>query len=99
MYVQNNDVTYFDSFGVEHIPKEIKIFIGRPSSSALHSKNIKTNIFTIQAYDSIKCGYFCIAFIDFMLAGKTLTEFTNLFSPNNLKKNDNIILNYFMSNV
>ena len=97
--VQNNDVTYFDSFGVEHIPKEIKIFIGRPSSSALHSKNIKTNIFTIQAYDSIKCGYFCIAFIDFMLAGKTLTEFTNLFSPNNFKKNDDIILNYFMSNI
>ena len=44
-------------------------------------------------------GYCCTGFIDFMLAGKTLTEFTNLFSPNNLKKNDNIILNYFMSNV
>ena len=40
------------------------------------------------------CGYFCIGFIDFMLAGKTLTDFTNLFSPNNFKKND-IILNYF----
>ena len=77
LYVQNN-VTYFDSFGVEHIPKEIKTFIG--------NKNIKTNIFRIQAYDSIMCGYFCIGFIDFMLAGKTLTDFTNLFSPNNLKK-------------
>ena len=77
LYVQNN-VTYFDSFGVEHIPKEIKTFIG--------NKNIKTNIFRIQAYDSIMCGYFCIGFIDFMLAGKTLTEFTNLFSPNNFKK-------------
>ena len=42
-------------------------------------------------------GYFCIGFIDFMLAEKT-TEFTNLFSPNNFKKND-IILNYFMSNI
>ena len=62
MYVLNNDVTYFDSFGVEHIPKEIKTFIS--------NKNIKTNIFRIQAYDSIMCGYFCIAFIDFMLAGK-----------------------------
>ena len=41
------------------------------------------------------CGYFCIGFIDFMLAGKTLTELTNLFSPNN----DYIILNYFMNNV
>ena len=91
LYVQNNDVTYFDSFGVEHIPKEIKTFIG--------NKNIKTNIFRIQAYDSIMCGYFCIGFIDFMLAGKTLTEFTNPFLPNNFKKNDDIILNYFMTNV
>ena len=40
------------------------------------------------------CGYFCIGFIDFMLAGKTLTEYTNLFSPNNFKKNDDIILSY-----
>ena len=40
-------------------------------------------------------GYFYIGFIDFMFKGKTLTEFTNLFSPNNFKKNDNIILSYF----
>ena len=66
-----NSVTYFDLFGVEHVPNEIKKFIG--------NKNIKTNIFKIQAYDSIMCGYFCIGFIDFMLAGKTLTEFRNLF--------------------
>ena len=45
------------------------------------------------------CGYFCIGFIDFMFSGKNLTEFTNLFSPNNFKKNDDIILNYFMSNI
>ena len=89
----NNSVIYFNSFGVEHIPKEIKTFINRPSSSALHNKNIKTNIFRIQAYDSIMSGYFCIGFIDFMFAGKTLSEYTNLFSPNNLKKNDDIILN------
>ena len=90
--VNNNNVTYFDSFGVEHIPKEIKAFIDL-------SLLLITNIFRIQAYDSIMCGYFCIGFIDFMLAGKTLTEYTNLFSPNNFKKNDDIILNYFMSNV
>ena len=78
MYVQNNGVTYFGSFGVEHIPKEIKTFIS--------NKNIKTSIFRIQAYDSIMCVYFCIGFIDFMLAGKTLTDFTNLFSPNNFTK-------------
>ena len=88
--MNDNDVTYFDSFGVEHIPKEIKTFI--------NNKNIKTNIFRIQAYDSIMCGYFCIGFIDFMLKGKTLTEFTNLFSSNKFKKNDDIILKYFMNN-
>ena len=49
--VCNDNVTYFDSFGVNHIPKEIKTFINRPSSSALHNKNIKTNIFRIQAHD------------------------------------------------
>ena len=91
LYVHNDDVTYFDSFGVEHIPEEIKTFI--------NNKNITTNIFRIQSYDSIMCGYFCIGFSDFMLAGKTLTEFTNLFSPNNFKKNDDIILNYFMNNI
>ena len=68
------NVTSFDSFGVEHIPIEIKTFINRPSSSASQNKNIKTNIFRIQAYDSIMCGYFCIGFINFMFKGKTLTE-------------------------
>ena len=66
----DNNVNYFDSFAVEHIPKEIKVFINRPLPSAMHNKNIITNIFRIQAYDSIMCGYFCIGFIDFMLAGK-----------------------------
>ena len=65
---------------------------------ALHNKNIITNVLRIQAYDSIMCGYFCIGFIDFVLKGKTLTEYPNLFSPNDFKKNDDIILNYFMSN-
>ena len=85
--MNNNDVTYFDSFGVEHILKEIKTFI--------NNKNIKTNIFRIQAYDSVMCGYFCIGFINFMFKRKTLTEYTNLFSPNNFEKNDGIILSYF----
>ena len=74
--LNNNNVTYFDSFGVEHIPKEIKEFIHC-------SLSITANIFRIQARDLIMCGYFCIGFIDFMLAGKILTVFTNLFSLNN----------------
>ena len=91
LYAHNNYVTYFDSFGVEHILKEIKTFIG--------NKNIKTKFFKIQVYNSIMCEYFCIGFIDFMLKGKTLSEYKNLFSPNNFKRNDDIILNYFMSSI
>ena len=41
------------------------------------------------------CGYFCIGFIDFMLKGKILLEYTNLLSPNHYEKNDKIILKYF----
>ena len=88
----NNNVAYFDSFSIVHIPKEIKAFIDR-------SLSVTTNIFRRQAYDSIMCGYFCIGFICFMLKGKTLTEYTNLFSPSNFKKNDDMILNYFISNI
>ena len=78
LYVRNNDVLYFDSFGVEHIPKEIKKII--------KNRSIKISIFRIQAYDSIMCRYFCIGFIDFMLKVKTLTDFTNLFSQITFKK-------------
>ena len=87
--VNNKTVTYFDSFEIEHIPSEIKKFI--------NDKNIITNIFRIQAYDSVMCGYFSIGFINYMFKGKSLTDFTNLFSPYNFKKNDDIILNYFLN--
>ena len=89
MYALNNNVTYFDSFGVEHIPKEIIIFIDKSI--------VLANIFRIQAHDSLMWGYFCIGFIDCTLVGKTLTDFTNLFASNNFKKNDGIILKYFMT--
>ena len=87
LHAKNNEVIYFDSFGVEHVPKEIKRFIGH--------KDIKTNIFRIEAYKSIMCGYFCIGFIDFMFANKPLIDFTSLFSPYDFEKNDKIILKYF----
>ena len=87
LYVNNKIVTYFDSFGVEHIPKEIMKFINH--------KEIITNIYRIQAYDSIMRGYFCIKFMNFMFNGKSLTDYTNLFSPNDFNKNDDIILKYF----
>ena len=90
LWVNNNDVIYFDSFGVEHIPKEIIKFF--------ENRNIKINIFMIQAYDSIMCGYFCIGFIGFMFKGKSLTDYTDLFSANDFKKNDDTILKFFMNN-
>ena len=91
LYANNKTVTYFDSFGVEYISKEITKFIG--------NKNIITNIFRIQAYDSIMCGYFCIGFINFLFNGYSLADFTNIFSPNDFRKNDDIILNYFLANL
>ena len=88
--MNNNNATYFDSFRVEHIPTEIKEFA--------KNKNITANIFRVQAYDSVSCGCFCIGFTNFMFKGKTSTEYTNLFSPNNFKKNGDMILKYFMNN-
>ena len=82
LFVKPKYTVYFDSFGIEHIPKEINKFI---------RNDIKSNIFRLQAYDSIMCGYYCIEFIDYMLIGKTLLDYTNLFSPNGFKKNDKII--------
>ena len=76
-------MVYFDSFGIEHIPKEIKHAIG--------NKEIKANIFRIQAYDSIMCGYYCIEFINYMLEGKSII----LFSPHDFKKKDEIIKRIF----
>ena len=70
-----NNIVYFDSFGVEHIPKEIKKIIGNK--------------------DLIMRGYFCIRFIDFILSGKSLFDYTNLFSPIDYEKNDKITLKYF----
>ena len=87
MYVNAENVTYFDGFGVKYIPKEIRKFI--------RNKTIITIIYRIQAYNSAICGYFCSGFIDFMLKGKSLLEYTNLFSPNEYKKNDKTILRNF----
>ena len=78
LYAKNNEVIYFDSFGVEYVPKEIKRVIGH--------KNTKTNIFRIQADNSIMCEYFCIGFIDFMFAGISLIDFTSFPSPYNFQK-------------
>ena len=70
--MNGNNIIYFDSFGVEHIPKEIKKFIG--------NENIIRNIYRIFVLD---------------LEGKSLLDYTNLFSPNEYEKNDKKILKYF----
>ena len=69
------------------MPKEIKKFIG--------NRNIKANIFRVQVNNSVMCGYFCIGSIDFMLAGKTMIDYTNLLSPYDFLKSGSIILSYF----
>ena len=71
--VLNNDFNYFDSFGIEHIPKEFLQF------------SVNKNM---QADNLIMCGYFCIGFINCMLAGKTLIDFISLLSPDDFKKSD-----------
>ena len=86
-FVTKNEIVYFDSFRVEHVPEENKEFA--------ENKNIKANTFRVQATSSVMCGYFCIEFIDFMLAGKKLTDFTSMFSPYDFENNDGIILSYF----
>ena len=87
LFFNKSEIIYFDSFGVKHVPEEIKESFG--------NKNIIGNIFRVQANNSVMCGYFCIGFIDFMLAGKKLTDFTSMFSTYDFEKNDNIILSYF----
>ena len=72
---------------MEYIPEETERFFS--------NRNIKANIYRVQANNSVMCGYFCIGFIDFMLADKTLTDYTNLFSPYDFNENDSIILIYF----
>ena len=87
LFCKNIEITYFNSFGVEQVPKEIEKIIGR--------KKIKRNIFRIQSNNSIMCGYFCIIFIDFMFPRKTLIDYNSLFSSQDFQKHNSIILSYF----
>ena len=69
---------YLHSFGIEYIPQEVL--------NKIKDKSITHNIFRIQDNESIMCGFYCIAFIEYMLAGKTLLDHTNLFSQIDYKK-------------
>ena len=87
LFCSRNEIIYSNSFGVEHVPEEIKEFVG--------NKNTRANIFRVQANDSVICEYFCIGLIDFMLAGEKVTDCTSLFSPYDFEKIYNIILDLF----
>lgn len=87
IYLKNNNVTYFDSFGIEYIPKEI--------TKLINDKSIKSNIFRIQSLNSILCGYFYIGFIEYTFNNLGLNEYTKLFLVTDFDKNDQIILDYF----
>ena len=86
--MNGNNVIYFGSFGVEPIPKISK---KKHKKQKYHKKPLQK----IQAYNPITCGYFCTGFIDFMLKGKNLLDYTNSFSSNEHEKNEKIILKYF----
>ena len=73
---------------------ELKIF-QKKLQKIIGNENIIRNIYRIQAYNWIMCGYFCIWFIDVMLKGKILLHYTSLFSLKKYEKNDKMILKYF----
>ena len=79
LFCNRNEIVYFDSFGAEHVPKEIKEY----------------KQYSYKQNNSVMCGYFCIGFIDLLLADKKLTDYTSLFSPHDYKKNDDIVSSYF----
>ena len=87
LFCNRSEIIFLAIFGVDHFPEEIKEFVG--------NTNIIANIFRVQAKNPVMCGYFCIQFIGFMLAGKKVTDFTSMFSPYDFKKTDDIILSYF----
>ena len=91
-YVINLDEYENDSFGIEYISKEINKFINNYMTKSSSLKSIKSDIFRIY---SIMCGYFSIEFINYMLKGKTLLDYTNLFLPNDFKKKDRAIKRIF----
>ena len=76
LFIDRNLAVFLDSVGIQYIPPEVLNKI----------KSITYNIFRIQDNESIMCGFYRIAFIEYMLAGKTLLDYTNLFSPNDYRR-------------
>ena len=87
LFIDRYTAVYFDSLTIEYIPQEVL--------NKVRDKSVTHNIFRIQDNESIRCGLFCIAFIEYMFVGKILLDNTNLFSPNDYKKNDKVIYKSF----
>ena len=87
LFINKDIAIYFDSFVTEYTPQEVL--------NKIKDKSITYNIFRIEDNEAIMCGFYCIAFIEYMLVGKILLDCTNLFTPNDYKKNDKIIYKYF----
>ena len=87
LFLDRNTAVYFDPFGIEYIPQKVL--------NKTRDKSITHNIFRMQDNDSIMCGFYCITFIEYMHAGKTLLDYTILLSPNDYKKNDKMTYKYF----
>ena len=83
LFIERNAAVYFDSCGIEYVLQEVL--------SKIKDKSITRKISRIQNDNSIMCGFYCIAFIEFMIAGKILLDYIHLFSPNYYKKNEKII--------
>ena len=77
LFINRNTTLHLDSFGTEYIPQEVL--------NKIKDKSITHNIFRIQDNKSIMCGFYYIAFIEYMLAGKTLLDYANFFSLNDYK--------------
>ena len=77
LFIDKNTVVYVDSFGIEYIPLEVL--------NKIKNKSITHNIFRMESDNSIMCRFCCIAFIEFMLVGKTLSDYANLFFTNDFK--------------
>ena len=90
LFIDRNTAVYFDSFGTEYIPQEVL--------NKIKDKSVIHNIFRIQDNESIMCKFYCIVFVEYMLAGRTLLDYTNFFSPNDYEKNDKIIYYRYFKN-
>ena len=84
LFIDRNTVVHFDSFRIEYIPQEVLIKIKK--------KIITHNRFRIPEDESVMCGFYCIAFIEYVLAGKSLLGYINLFSANDYKKNCKVVI-------